>query len=123
MVAIHDGVRPLIDPEIIRASFSLASIHKTAVASVRLKESIRKTTKDKTEAVDRSMYRSIQTPQTFDLELIKTAYQHDEKSWMTDDASVAESAGYSISLFEGDYSNIKITTPSDLVIAEAFLNT
>ena len=121
LVAIHDGVRPLVEVETIAASFDLAAIHGTAVAAVRLKESLRKNTRDGTAAVDRSLYRSIQTPQTFDLDLIRKAYTTEELEWMTDDASVAEHAGHSISLFEGSYENLKITTASDLVLAEAIL--
>lgn len=121
IVAIHDGVRPLVGKDIIGASFRLAAVHKSAVAAVRLKESIRQTDQDTTKAVDRSNYRLIQTPQTFDLALIKEAYEIKEEASLTDDASVAEKSGHKISLFEGSYSNIKITTPEDLVIAEALL--
>jgi 2-C-methyl-D-erythritol 4-phosphate cytidylyltransferase len=121
LVAIHDGVRPLVSEDIIGASFRLASIHKSAVASVRLKESIRMTDQDTTRAVDRSKFRIIQTPQTFDLRLIQQAYQQKEESSFTDDAGVAERLGIKISLFEGSYENIKITTPEDLPVAEALL--
>ena len=121
LVAIHDGVRPLISEDIIGASFRLAAVHQSAVAAVRLKESIRMTDKDTTRAVDRSLFRLIQTPQTFDLALIRKAYQMKEDPSLTDDASVAERAGHSISLFEGSYENIKITTAEDLIIAEALL--
>lgn len=120
-VAIHDGVRPLVSENIIGASFRLAAVHKTAVAAVRLKESIRVTDQDTTRAVDRSKYRLIQTPQTFDLDLIRKAYEQREDPTMTDDASVVEKAGHSISLFEGSYENIKVTTAEDLVVAEALL--
>jgi len=121
MVAIHDGVRPLVDPSIIGASFHLAALHGCAIASVRLKESIRIIDKDNTKTVDRSKYRLIQTPQTFQIPVIKKAYQQNESPAFTDDASVAEKAGFKISLFEGSYQNIKITTPDDLLIAELFL--
>lgn len=121
LVAIHDGVRPLVSEDIIGASFRLAAAHGTAVAAVRLKESIRMTDQDTTHAVDRSRFRLIQTPQTFDIDLIKKAYEQREESSMTDDASVAERAGHPISLFEGSCENIKITTQEDLVIAEALL--
>ncbi len=121
LVAIHDGVRPLVSKDIIGASFRIAAVHHSAVAAVRLKESIRLTDKDTTRAVDRSMYRLIQTPQTFDLATIKSAYNTREDSELTDDASVAERAGVKISLFEGSYENIKITTPEDLVVAEALM--
>lgn len=121
LVAIHDGVRPLVSTDIIGASFRLASIHRSAIASVRLKESIRVVDQDTTTAVDRSFYRMIQTPQTFETELIKASYQIKEQKFLTDDASVAEKAGNKISLFEGSYDNIKITTPEDLTVATALL--
>lgn len=122
LVAIHDGVRPLVRNEIISASYRLAQIHGSAIASTRLKESLRIVDKDQTKSIDRSQYRSIQTPQTFQTKLIKEAYQHFEDSpEFTDDASVAEKNGLKISLFEGSYENIKITTPEDLLFAEALL--
>ncbi len=121
LVAIHDGVRPLVSTDIIAASFRLAAVHGTAVATVRLKESIRMTDQDATSAMDRSKYRMVQTPQTFDLELIRNAYEQHEDSTLTDDASVAEKAGHIISLFEGSFENIKVTTAEDLVVAESLL--
>jgi 2-C-methyl-D-erythritol 4-phosphate cytidylyltransferase len=121
LVAIHDGVRPLVSVDLIGASFRLASIHGSAVAAVQLKESIRITDKDNTKSVDRSLYRLIQTPQTFDLQLIKKAYQIKEDTTLTDDASVAEKSGHKIFLFEGSYQNIKVTTPEDLIVAEGLL--
>jgi len=121
LVAIHDGVRPLVHEDIIGASFRLAAVHQSAVASVRLKESIRITDQDTTRSADRSRFRLIQTPQTFRVELIRKAYESKEDPSLTDDASVAERAGHLISLFEGSYENIKITTPEDLVVAEALL--
>lgn len=121
LVAIHDGVRPLINADIIGASFRLAAVHGSAVASVRLKESIRVTDQDTTKALDRSKYRLVQTPQTFNIRLIKEAYEITEDESLTDDASVVERTGHRISLFEGNYENIKITTPEDLVVAEALL--
>jgi 2-C-methyl-D-erythritol 4-phosphate cytidylyltransferase len=121
VVAIHDGVRPIVKKEIIAASYQIAGLHGSAIAAVRLKESIRVTDKDETKTVDRSKYRIIQTPQTFQTRIIKEAYSLPESPEFTDDASVVEKAGYKISLFEGSYRNIKITTPEDLIIAEAFL--
>jgi 2-C-methyl-D-erythritol 4-phosphate cytidylyltransferase len=121
LVAIHDGVRPLVSEDIIGTSFRLAAVHQSAVAAVPLKESIRIADHDSTKAMDRSKFRLIQTPQTFHVELIKKAYEIKEEASLTDDASVAERAGHTISLFEGSYRNIKITTEEDLVIAEALL--
>ncbi len=121
LVAIHDGVRPLVSEDIIGASFRLAAIHQCAIAAVRLKESIRMTDQDNTKAVDRSKFRLIQTPQTFQVDLIKKAYEQKEDNSFTDDASVAERAGNIISLFEGSYENIKITTQEDLIVAKALM--
>lgn len=122
LVAIHDGVRPLVSRDLIAASFNLAAIHGSAVAAVRLKESLREIDKDATRALDRSRYRLIQTPQTFRIALIKQAYEMEEDPSLTDDAGVLEKWGHKISLFEGSYSNIKITTEEDLRIAESFLS-
>lgn len=122
LVAIHDGVRPLVSEDIIGASYRLAAVHDSAVAAVRLKESIRMTDQDNTKAMDRSRFRLIQTPQTFKTKLIKAAYEGKEDISLTDDASVAERAGHIISLFEGSYENIKITTPEDLVVAKALMD-
>lgn len=138
-VAVHDGVRPLVTPEIIAASFDVARRHRSAVASVPLKESIRElkdghagTSASETAhlpqestghsvALDRTKFRLMQTPQTFDIELLRAAYALPEEETLTDDASVAERSGYTITLFEGSYENIKITTPEDLVVAGALL--
>jgi len=121
LVAIHDGVRPLVSEDIIGASFRLAAVHQSAVAAVRLKESIRMTDQNNTKAMDRSRYRLIQTPQTFVVSLIRKAYEMKEDPGLTDDASVAEQSGHVISLFEGSYENIKITTAEDMVMAEALM--
>lgn len=121
LVAIHDGVRPLVSERIIEASFRLAKSHRTAVAAVPLKESIRVADKDQTKSADRSHFKLIQTPQTFDVALIKKAYDVAEDKSLTDDASVAERAGHRIMLFEGSYRNIKITTEEDLLIASVLM--
>lgn len=126
-VAIHDGVRPLVSTDIIGTSFRLARVHQSAVAAVQLKESIRAIAdipaddQKRSLAMDRSLFRIIQTPQTFNLDLLRKAYQLKEDSQMTDDASVVERTGHAVTLFEGSYDNIKITTAADLVIAEALL--
>jgi 2-C-methyl-D-erythritol 4-phosphate cytidylyltransferase len=121
LVAIHDGVRPLVTTAMIAESFRLAAICQSAVAAVLLKESIRVTEKEKTIAVDRSKFRLIQTPQTFQVDMIRKAYEIEEDPTLTDDASVAERSDHVITLFEGSYENIKITTPEDLIVAQALL--
>lgn len=120
-VAIHDGVRPLVSESIIRASFEMVRKAKSAIAAMPLKESIRMTAGDRTLSMDRTKFHLIQTPQTFQVELIKKAYTQEEDVNFTDDASVVEKAGHTVSLIEGSYSNIKITTSEDLLIAEALL--
>ena len=121
LVAIHDGVRPLVSESIIASSFRLAAIHHSAIAAMPLKESIRMTDGDGTKAVDRSKFKLIQTPQTFDVALIKAAYNIEEDTSLAVDASVAEKSGHVITLFDGNYENIKITTEEDLIVAEALL--
>lgn len=126
LVAIHDGVRPLVSKDIIASSFQMAATHNSAVAAVRLKDSIRiidradgNLSENVSKAADRSQFRLIQTPQTFKVSLVKKAYEVKEDASLTDDASVVERAGFRITLFEGSYRNIKITTEEDLILAEA----
>jgi 2-C-methyl-D-erythritol 4-phosphate cytidylyltransferase len=120
LVAIHDGVRPFINAEIINKSFEIAAQKGNAVAAVRLKDSIRKVDLLGNKNVNRDGYFLIQTPQTFKCQLIKEAYQAQDHINFTDDASVLEANGHAINLIPGDYKNIKITTPEDLLVAEAF---
>jgi 2-C-methyl-D-erythritol 4-phosphate cytidylyltransferase len=124
LVAIHDGVRPLVTEAIIADSFRQAAAHRGAIAAVSLKESVRRMIGDAAStAEDRARYRLVQTPQTFEVALIKQAYERLPAGVQsTDDATVAEMAGFSVSLFEGSYENIKITTAEDLILAEALLN-
>jgi len=121
-VAIHDGVRPFISKEIIEESFAVAEKGTGAVASIAVKESLRTINKEGISiAVDRKDYVLIQTPQTFPIKLIKEAYKQKEFPYMTDDATVAEKAGYTIALIPGSEQNIKITTPLDFKIANILL--
>lgn len=114
-VAVHDGVRPFVSPEIIQNSFVTAARTGSAVTCVPLKDSVRVVSADgSSQAVDRSQYRLVQTPQTFRLDLFRQAFQAEEQPFFTDCASVMEYAGFPITLMEGSYENIKITTPDDL---------
>ncbi|MBA4850038.1 2-C-methyl-D-erythritol 4-phosphate cytidylyltransferase [Emticicia sp. BO119] len=122
IVAIHDGVRPLISIEIIEKSFNVANESGNAVTCVQLKDSIREIGEmGENKAVERKKFRLMQTPQTFQSEIITKAFETIEQPFFTDCASVLEFAGFSINLIEGSYENIKITTPEDLLIAEALL--
>ncbi|GAB4333761.1 MAG: 2-C-methyl-D-erythritol 4-phosphate cytidylyltransferase [Flammeovirgaceae bacterium] len=120
LVAIHDGVRPFVSEEVIIKSFEDAFKFGNAITSVLPKDSIRVINNDISQSVDRKMYRLIQTPQTFKVNLIKKAFQQPYQPLFTDDASVLEAMGETIHLIEGNYENIKITTKEDLKIAEVF---
>jgi len=122
IVAIHDGVRPLVSKKAIDRSFTEASIHGNAITSVKLKESIRFVDSDSNKTVDRTNYRLIQTPQTFKSDEILEAFKNTQVSNFTDDAGVLEAYGKSIHLIDGEYHNIKITTPEDLVFAASYIN-
>lgn len=123
LVAIHDGVRPFITAPVIAAGFETASRLGNAVVALPLKESIREVVPAAGSSIarDRSLFRLIQTPQTFDIQLIKEAYKQPESPLFTDDASVVESAGATIQLIEGSEANIKITHKTDLLVAEVLL--
>lgn len=121
LVAIHDAVRPCVSAEVINNAFTIAKDKKNAIVAVALKDSIRKLTGNKNEAVDRKNYQIIQTPQIFEISLIKNAFKVAKSNNFTDDASVAEAYGTEIHLVEGNYENIKVTTPEDLSICEVFL--
>lgn len=122
LVAIHDGVRPCIDAETIRRTIEGAQKYGNAIAAVKLKDSIRQHVDEDNHQVDRSQYSLIQTPQTFKASLIQQAYLQPEDSHFTDDASVLEKMGIAIHLVEGNYRNIKITTPEDMLVAEVLID-
>lgn len=122
LVAVHDGVRPLVNLEIIQNSYTAAQEKGSAVTSVQSKDSIRMIDENgKNQAIERSKIRLMQTPQTFQLEHFRKAFEVDDKPFFTDCASVMELAGFEINLIEGSYENIKITTPEDLILAENIL--
>lgn len=122
LVAIHDGARPLVSPTLIRRSFEIARVQGSAVASVALKDAIRELTDSGSSHRDREQYRLLQTPQTFRVELLQEAYRKVPNiETYPDDSSIAEAAGERVTLIDGDYFNIKVTTPEDLKIAEVFL--
>jgi len=123
LVAIHDGVRPLLEETLINNSFEVAATKGNAVLSVKLKDSIREVVDGKSKSLDRENFVLIQTPQTFKSNTIKAAYtnliaESNDLSLFTDDASVAEKYGETINLIDGSYRNIKITIREDLKIAE-----
>lgn len=117
LVSIHDGVRPFVEATVIQNSYQTAQTLGSAVVSVPSKDSVRVNG----VAVDRATVRLIQTPQTFQVSILKKAFETEELSTFTDDASVVEAAGFPIHLIDGSYENIKITTPEDLLFANMLL--
>lgn len=119
LVAIHDGVRPFIKPEVIENSFDIAEKSGSAIAVVDLKDSIRKVNADGSSVFqERHLFRLVQTPQTFQIEKIRKAFEVNELPQFTDDATVYEHQGWQVNLIKGNPENIKITTPEDMEYAE-----
>jgi len=121
LVAVHDAVRPLITPDLLSLNFDLAEKAGNAVCCVPVKSSLRLKTPTGSQALDRSQYFHVQTPQTFLLKQLHHWLNNRPNDDFTDEASLAEQAGESIHISEGNYSNIKITTPEDLVLARFLL--
>ncbi len=121
IIAIHDGVRPLIKKETIEKSFAYAERYGNAVPTIPINDSVRIVDGTINKVIDRNKLRIIQTPQTFKSKIIKRAYAQNYSDNFTDDATVVESIGEEIHLFDGDLENIKITNPVDLKIAEILL--
>ncbi len=121
LVAIHDGVRPLVSKETLNRVFIKAEETGNAIPAVKINEALRKINDDTSFSVNRREYRLIQTPQCFHAELIKKAYQQDFKEEFIDDATVVEAMGIKLNLIEGNRENIKITRRGDIKIAEVFL--
>ena len=123
VVGIHDGVRPFVSQEVIKRCYEAAREHGAAVPVVPVVETVRQLLPEGDSlTVDRSLYRLVQTPQTFRISLFKEAMRQPYQSSFTDDASVVENWGHSITLVEGNRENIKLTTPSDLLFANALLS-
>ena len=123
LVAVHDGVRPFVSESIIQKSYEVAAQTGAAVACILPKDSVRQTTNDTdSQALDRAAVRLVQTPQTFELNLMRSAFDTPARPEFTDCASVLEAAGHAVTLIEGSYDNIKITTPDDLAWANIIVS-
>jgi 2-C-methyl-D-erythritol 4-phosphate cytidylyltransferase len=122
IVGIHDAARPLVSSQTILNAFETAEKKGNASPALPLNESVRLVEGDNNKAVDRKNYYLIQTPQCFRSGLIKKAFSQNYTPFFTDDASVLEATGEKINLIEGNRENIKITTPQDLIIAEALIS-
>lgn len=120
IVGIHDAVRPFVSQDTIEACYETARARGNAIPVVRVFESLRQVNGDGSKVIDREEFRIVQTPQCFELSMIKDAYAQGEGNF-TDDASVVEACNIPINLVEGNRENIKITTPADLKIAEGLV--
>ena len=129
VVGVHDGVRPFPSIEVIRNCYETAREKKAVIPVIPVVETVRKLDLTKCQTlcevesvtVPRGDYRLVQTPQTFDIQLLKAANRQPYNDGFTDDASVVESYGHQIILVEGNRENIKITTPYDMLVAEALI--
>lgn len=122
IVGIHDAVRPLASKKLIIKLFLEAENNTAVIPVVAPIDSYRIVEGDNSRIIDRSALRMVQTPQVFQAEALRKAYEQPFSSTFTDDASVMEAAGHKVTLVEGERENIKITTPSDMLIAEAIIN-
>lgn len=122
IVFVHDGVRPLVSADLIRRCYEQAAEKGSAIPAIAVADSMRLADGDDSKPVDRGQLRIIQTPQTFRGDILLPAFQQAYNDAFTDEATVVEAHGTKIHLVEGERSNIKVTTPEDLILAEALLN-
>lgn len=125
LLAVHDGARPLVTPELVDRVITAAARCSAAVPAVAVKDTVKTRREDGAveETLDRERLRAVQTPQVFQASLLKAALQSalEQGASVTDDASAVERLGKTVFLVDGEEENLKITTPLDLVIAEAIL--
>ena len=122
LIAVHDGVRPLVAPSVIAACFAAAADGGAAVPVVPVVESVREVDADGgSRPVDRTRFRVVQTPQVFRADVLRAAYCLPYDPRFTDDASVVEASGVAVRLVPGNRENIKLTTPMDLLLAEQLM--
>ena len=123
LIAVHDGVRPLVAPSVIAACFAAAADGGAAVPVVPVVESVREVDTDGgSRPVDRARLRVVQTPQVFRTDVLRAAYRLPYDPRFTDDASVVEASGVAVRLVPGNRENIKLTTPMDLLLAEQLMH-
>jgi len=122
VIGVHDGVRPFVSQEVIARCFDTASSKAAVIPVIDVVETIRKLNGEQSETVDRNSYKLVQTPQVFTTSLLKRAYGQKYSLCFTDDASVVEAMGIKVTLVPGNRENIKITTPFDMIIANALAN-
>ncbi len=122
LVGVHDGVRPLVSNETLNNCFIKAEKYGSAIPVTDAIESIRVVDEEISHSVNREFYKMVQTPQVFSSHKLIKAYDQPFNESFTDDASVYEKAGFRIYLANGNRENIKVTTPMDLIVAEALMN-
>jgi len=122
IVFVHDAVRCLVTPSLIHHCYNEALEQGSAIPCVESRDSVRILTDSGHRSLNRTDVKLVQTPQTFRSELILPAYQVPYREEFTDDASVLEAFGHTVHLVEGEFNNLKITTPLDLAIAEKLLD-
>ncbi len=124
IVAVHDGVRPLVSKSLILSTYEVAEKCGAAIPAVQVTDSIRNIAEDgaSSVALERASLRAVQTPQTFNAQRLLKAYEVPYAPFFTDDASVYEHAGGKVTLVEGETTNIKITHPIDITIAEHIIS-
>jgi 2-C-methyl-D-erythritol 4-phosphate cytidylyltransferase len=121
VVGVHDGVRPFPSIDVIRNCYDTARKKKAVIPVIPIVETVRHLQDETSVTVPRGDYRLVQTPQTFDIQLLKAANRQPYNDGFTDDASVVEAFSFDVTLVEGNRENIKITTPYDLKIAEVLI--
>lgn len=121
LVAVHDAARPLVTTDMIARGWECAALNGTAVPACPVTDSLRELTEGGSTAVDRSRFVSVQTPQVFRADILKSAYRLEERPEFTDDASRVEADGGCITLYDGIPANLKVTNPADFAIAETLL--
>ena len=122
LVAVHDGVRPFVSHEVISRCYAEAEARGAVVPVIPVVETVRQLTGEGSVTVDRNAYRLVQTPQTFRATLLRRAYEQPYTDAFTDDASVVEALGEAVTLVDGNRENIKLTTPFDLIVAKALVD-
>ena len=121
LIAVQDGVRPFASKELILRTVACAAENGSAIPVVKAVDSYRAVEGEESHTIDRTPLRIVQTPQIFAAPILRAAYDTEFRKEFTDDASVVEFSGEKISLCEGDYLNIKITTPNDISLANAIV--
>ena len=121
IIFVHDGVRCLLSKSLIERCYEAALENGAAIPVISSKDSIRLVRGENNEAIDRSMIKLVQTPQTFHSKILLPAFNIDFKDKFTDEATVVEAFGIPVHLIEGEENNIKITISRDLIIAEQLL--